>query len=134
MGSYFANSPDSRGSYHCIITLAYMEKAMTPTEKNDLNRRFAKLCGIESEDIVISDDLYQEIYPDFVSDPRLVLEVMMKREDAEQWAGEISQVLKVSPQCHEYTVPASLILDTTGLLTLKGIEWMEKQAEPGGGE
>jgi hypothetical protein len=69
-------------------------------------------------------------HPNFCADPRLVLEVMKKTGMLDQF---------ILSLLDEYTsfeqIPHFLryyILDTTGLLALKAIEWMEKQTEGGG--
>jgi hypothetical protein len=112
---------------------------MTPKE---INRKFAKLariccheenigylpdygciCGFkDSRRWVLKKHLLKNPNPDFCADPRLVLEVMMKRED---WS-EFLFVIVAALTCKEERCPLiRYILDTTGLLAVKAIEWME---------
>lgn len=115
----------------------------------EINKRFAELTGIcwhrQAEDKewfechrcscrldIPTIEFYQhcrEANPDFCADPRLVLEVMMKRDG---WLGLIE------PDCIEYSnlgvlsgafVLAGFMTNTTGLLALKAIEWMELQKQ-----
>jgi hypothetical protein len=123
----------------------------------DSNRRFAKAAGICRHMVrnysLIRDhrevspptcscrktfftDVSLEMHikrenPDFCADPRLVLEVMMKREDwLEFWESTGWNDAHFGEQ--ELSIPISYILDTTGLLALKAISWLEKQTEGGG--
>jgi hypothetical protein len=110
---------------------------------SEINKKFAELAGVEPE--------YYDIQcpacgtncnnnsafctppipclPDFCADPRLVLEVMMKRkgEDEEfieflinQWDGDYAMT---ENECCLWMV--DYILDITGKLALAGIEFME---------
>ena len=107
----------------------------------DKNKRFAELVGIcwcepeyYNEDIdkchkcgaIYSTGRRSTAHPDFGADPRLVLEEMMKRED---WGG-FSQFLflKYGIEMTGVTsifTPIEYILNTTGLLRDKAIEWLE---------
>jgi hypothetical protein len=72
-------------------------------------------CGEEFH----NGELHIEVSnPDFCADPRLVLEVMVKRED---WG----EFLYESGYYKTRTELIKLILDTTGLLAIKAIEFME---------
>jgi hypothetical protein len=108
----------------------------------DINREFAELCGIHiheyaktgasvwkcscgrvicSNPNVCGTDIF---YPDFVSDPRLVLREMMKREDWPEFAESLRQHAdKIGIGSMEYII--DLLLDQTGLLVKAAITWME---------
>jgi hypothetical protein len=108
-----------------------------------INKRFAKLAGIcwhkpskpeycdgslGGRCKIIRDD-----NPDFCGDPRLVLEVMMKREDWYYHVGRtkygfLLSLFKYHQEDVEGAVSSMLknyILDTTGLLAMKAVEFME---------
>jgi hypothetical protein len=104
----------------------YREEAMTTTE---INRRFAELAGIpfksghESFDYHtrgnwIPDD------PDFCTDPRLVLREMKKRSD---WGIFYYNILTEKDGYGGKDFRLDLVLDTTGLLALRAIKWMEEK-------
>lgn len=118
-------------------------------DKNDLNRRFAKLvcllhehsggmfdclCGKSFSSI--NEILYHidvNPCPDFVSDPRLVLREMMKRRDREKFLRSLcnshtpdNYFDKVS---FYYFIDGNGELETTGLLCKAACEWMEKERE-----
>lgn len=95
----------------------------------EISQKFAELTGCNVKEW--NGKYYDEI--DFCADPRLVLEVMMKRED---WHNFISLVGKYSilsgddpGEPFDPWVRLDYILDTTGLLALKGIAWMERKGE-----
>jgi hypothetical protein len=109
----------------------------------DANQRFAELAGIcWHEPVATSDVEYSIIHigwrctcggisciaenPDYCADPRLVLEVMMKRED---WPKFAPMVGRWDGSTAEYFVRSDYLLDTTGLLAMKGIEWLERKEE-----
>lgn len=107
--------------------------------KQEINRKFAELAGICWHEIVrepyvcscgayceTERTAYWHIHndnPDFCADPRLVLEVMMKREDWPEFMRSLQIVDNPCLFLQKYT--EDYILDTTGLLALKAIEWME---------
>lgn len=99
------------------------------------NRRFAELAGIRWHDEIGNKVLYkcscgfQSVYtsdadkhfssnPDFISDPRLVLEVMRERED---WIDFMDFYICISG---DY-IPIDIILVCTGKLLDLAIEWLE---------
>ena len=121
---------------------------MTNTEREQINRRFAELCGLcwherkrinSMGEMVCTcgitffpngfDGHCKDNNPDFISNPTLVLVEMMKRED---WPEFI-----VKQFTYSYTEPIrafseDYILDTTeGKLALAASEWMKKEAMGG---
>ena len=111
------------------------EKEERLLEPVDLNQRFTLLCGscwhelvaatrfkcscdfITTYGVEFNQHIRDNPNPDFISDPRLVLREMMKREDWELFPC-------VSGDRH---IDVDYILDTTGLLVKAGIEWLEKE-------
>jgi hypothetical protein len=116
----------------------------------DPNRRFHELAGlcwheiieqeVESESGVVSflcacgacysrmddfEDHAAESNPDYAADPRLVLEVMKKRED--WWLFSRLSGFWVIPfeAGEKIYLDTAYILDKTGKLRDKAIEWME---------
>jgi hypothetical protein len=94
---------------------------MTATE---INRKFAELAGIPSRFAPFT-------YPDFCADPRLVLEVMMRREDWQKFGKLYLMFASFTTEDpleenYNFAISTKEMMDTTGLLALKGIEWMEK--------
>lgn len=91
------------------------------------NRRLAELLGISPKKIPgIGREI--DVYPDFASDPRLVLREMMKRKDWPIFA----KTLKYSIGDREYhgdtqTVGIIYILDTTGRLRDAAIKFLEER-------
>lgn len=75
---------------------------------DQINKRFAELVGIPRG---IAHYPYE--YPDFISDPRLVLREMVKRSD---WEDFQKQVID----------PFAYILDTTGKLVTLAIKYLDK--------
>lgn len=118
---------------------------MTPEQ---INKRFAELAGVPwHEKASIKPDISpngavwvtlvvcscgDEVFdcqwadhrknPDFCADPRLVLEVMMKRRD---WKDFVWVVGIYKEQTNKIYICYDYIRDTTGLLALAAIEWME---------
>jgi hypothetical protein len=107
------------------------------------NKKFAELCGIFWHEPKTQRNINlgwkcscgehncRFVNPDYISDPRLVLNEMVKRPD---WrigdsSGFISQI--GIPSLHGVrlfdNVKIEYILDTTGLLLDKGIEFMEER-------
>jgi hypothetical protein len=118
-------------------TVIARKEAMT---KEDINKRFAELAGIcwhECEYEVVdgftkwvcgkcnkSRNTSDPDPNDYCSDPRLVLEVMMKREDWHPFFIDMGlPVMK-----GHYCIPIYWMLDKTGKFALKAIEFMEKNA------
>lgn len=105
----------------------------------DLNQRFAELMGIDEGDFCICG-LNKEAHrfethsfvgrdiPDFVSDPRLVLREMMKRDDYNQFL--IEKIFKYGWTAR---MTIELFLDTTGLLVKAAIKFLEKGEGKGEG-
>jgi hypothetical protein len=126
----------------------------------EINKRFANLAGICWHEIVFdplgkaefpyckhckkedipwhwdySDGHCERIAdrnPDFCGDPRLVLREMMKRED---WLKFMYYMHNQVLEKHDGYDPLAYytndyLLDTTGLLALVGIEWMEGKEKP----
>jgi hypothetical protein len=115
----------------------------------EISERFAELAGIPFHILFYDYEKRQWLCPctikpitfeetvnhynlDFCDDPRLVLEVMMKRED---WSEFISSVGIVHNGIlpydeHEgayFYIDFEFMINTTGLLALKAIEWMEEK-------
>ena len=99
-------------------------EAMTPTEKDALNREFAELVGISPYESVFGNgDGVGKRPIDFAADPRLVLREMKQRKD---W-GKFVFVVGEWPGA--WTTQGSIvcyILDTTGKLRDKAIEFMKE--------
>ncbi len=96
---------------------------------NEINNRFGELSEIKPERINGLNMYSQEVdrleYPNFCRDPRLVLEVMMKRKD---WPHFQMTLFKETAHGRiADCIPIIYMKDTTGLLALKGIEWLEMQ-------
>lgn len=97
------------------------------------NRRLAELFGIcwidvnnlDDEGICLKCGKAYESHsnPDFAADPRLVLREMMKRED---WMYFHESIGCLDPE-HRYldAVLIDYILDQTGLLRDRAVEWLE---------
>ncbi len=96
----------------------------------DKNREFAELCGVNPtkvENAIVFPGTMDK-WPDFAADPRLVLREMMKRED---WWKFILSIWDDYPTIEESTHRffTNYIIDTTGLLRDKAIEWMKGRGE-----
>lgn len=79
-------------------------------------------CGLTQE---IRE--YGEEYnpnPDYCADPRLVIEVMMERED---WLEFAAHYLIVDVHSQEDGIQIDLIMDKTGKLAKLAIEWLGKK-------
>jgi hypothetical protein len=98
-----------------------MEETMTPTE--ELNRRFAKLCGIPwFEDEGHWGDGYKlRANPDFCADPRLVLKEMDKLNMLDKFI--VNRYLHRHPMMLVHG-----ILDETGLLCEAACEFLKQEA------
>uniref|UniRef100_A0A6H1ZZ56 Uncharacterized protein n=1 Tax=viral metagenome TaxID=1070528 RepID=A0A6H1ZZ56_9ZZZZ len=82
----------------------------------DPNREFAELLGLpEDEDWMCPVD--------FVVDPRFVLREMRKREDWPEFAFK-EMIFSNSGKCG---ISLNYILDTTGLLRNKAIEFLKEE-------
>lgn len=97
---------------------------------DQINKRFAELAGIHIDldsDGQCSCGQFHSLtnpIPDYCADPRRVLEVMMKRED---WMGDFGFEVFISPTGDYGVISVDIILDKTGQLALKAIEWMEER-------
>lgn len=100
----------------------------------DKNRRLAELLGIE---VCLGDrwDYELKAYvprcPDFASDPRLVLREMIKRKDWEDFFCLVGNRTSNRPWGEGFTelILFNYILDETGLLRDKAIEFLEEFLE-----
>ncbi len=102
-----------------------MSPLMNDQERNQINRRFAKLC-YPGKDCTYN--------PDFISNPRLVLGEMKKGEDWDTFAYVIGSPFWESDKdgrCTDikhYTVDIDYILDETeGLLVKAAIEFLRRR-------
>jgi len=106
---------------------------MTPTERDNLNQRFAKLCGIPChswETKGIDGKTYVHTDPDFCADPRLVLREMMKREDWKNFHRTLVGAMIWDEEREIYgifAIAVDYILDETGLLCKAACDFMEKE-------
>ena len=89
-------------------------EVMTPEQ---INRRFAELAGLIP--YTSPSGVERNDYPDFCADPRLVLEVMMKREDYQDFMYECFKGFDTL--INQFT---ELILDKTGKLVLSAIAYL----------
>jgi hypothetical protein len=97
------------------------------TSVSDLNRRFAELCGIRAIKINCNlDNTFTRKYPDFISDPRLVIREMVKRSDWAKFIMAVGTVQEVGIGRMQYYVDIKYIL-VPGLLAKAAIEWLEKE-------
>lgn len=116
----------------------------------DINRRFAKLCGLCWHELtfypVINDefcaicscgknfrwlpfahDHERNSNPDFITDPRLVLREMDKHPQGRLFYASLIYGIGFDEQDDEGYISRDLMTDTTGLLVKAAIEWI-----PGG--
>jgi len=116
------------------------------TMKVDQNQKFAEMVGVEVDNICDGNLLTDEcltisepecldcskrkpIYPDYAADPRLVLREMMKRKDWPRFLDSIDGM----HNCYDYGqeivwrdwIEVKYLLDTTGKLRDKAIEWLK---------
>ena len=64
--------------------------------------------------------------PDFCADPRLVLEVMEKREDFNRWIAVLNGLSLDEDNCLiDNAIPIDYILDKTGKLAMAAITFLE---------
>jgi hypothetical protein len=112
----------------------------------EINKRFAELAGIcwhEKDGGIYPFRFpckkcgeiveWQDAYPNFCADPRLVLEAMMKREDWYYFVGRTKYGFLLSLfRYHQedtegavYSMLKEYILDTTGKLAIAAIAWLE---------
>ena len=112
----------------------------------DINRRFAELVGLCWHEWVasysqrickhcgyrVSASDYGPANPDFISDPRLVLREMMKRKDFLEFSRDKLDCPWEDDRVYWNYVHTDYILDTTGLLAMAAIEWLEKEEEARG--
>lgn len=120
---------------------------MNNPEREQINRRFAELCGLCWHDYIwhssnigiywecrcghkITEWNKRKINPDFIADPRLVLREMRWRKD---WNGTF--IYFIGGETHsgsnyrkvQELIPVDYILDETeGLLVLAAIEFLPK--------
>ena len=99
----------------------------------DRNKRFAELVRVrwypadpskppEDDWVFCGGKIWGALdNPDYAADPRLVLRVMMKREDWRDFAEWAFN--------GDYQTLAEMTLDTTGKLRDKAIEWLEGRKE-----
>jgi hypothetical protein len=108
----------------------------------EINKRFCKLAGLcwheetgwKNEEVFPSIDEQQYkvqykiryVNPDFCADPRLVREVLMKREDWYLLQRKLTNDCPGGDDETEFFLKTYL-LDTTGLLAIKAIEWLKEQ-------
>ena len=103
-------------------------------DQNRRNRELHNLLGLPPQGHDVQGetcDHYYETWPDYLKNPWLVLKEMMKREDCFRFLDSLFPTWTHSRDA----VSAHLvdyILDTTGLLAMRAIEWLEKQTEGGG--
>jgi len=101
----------------------------------EINKRFCELAGIEWIDRpdtmcpCCADNLSYNA--DYCSDPRLVLEVMMKREDWPEFRDHSNTIDGYYIEDIFYVnladyIRVDFILDKTGQLALLAIRWMER--------
>lgn len=114
----------------CGIIIKLIGKKAT----DEQNRELHELLGLCWHDFVDADGyctcgeyhtaIRGFMNPDYATDPRLVLREMMKRED---WSEFISAIYCSSSRTNECSIEwaFSLILDTTGLLRDKAIEFLK---------
>ena len=100
---------------------------MTPEQ---INKRFAERAGIKPKKFYYYPDAPgTEYYPDFCADPRLVLEVMKKREDWIEFADRSMVIATIDPftDACTYAIPIYKIQDKTGLFAREAISFMEEK-------
>lgn len=109
--------------------------------KEQINKRFCELAGIhwhhyiEDDNFVLICSCGHKTYfyenccanPDFCDDPRLVLEVMMKREDFTGFLNSLDGRIGDWQDLLEWFI-YNYMIDKTGQLALKAISWMEEKA------
>ena len=101
-----------------------------------INRRFAELSEIswhepravpDGESIrCVCGEIHWKGYPknpDYCADPRLVLEVMMKRKDSGSFISDLT--CRYCNPAHGFI--ENYLLDKTGKLVLAAIKWMEEK-------
>ena len=103
----------------------------------DLNREFARLVGlcwheydtetlncIHCEKVMWRKDSNN---PDYAADPRLALREMVKRKDWPEFRHKIGTVMRIIKDKPAILVNIDYILDTTGLLRNKAIEFLKEK-------
>jgi hypothetical protein len=89
----------------------------------EINKRFCELAGRHPFSYYGTDDKLINEYPDFCAHPKLVLEVMMKREDWPEFRDANKEIFYTD--LADY-VRVDYILNRTGQLALLAISWIEE--------
>lgn len=97
------------------------------------NREFAELVGIEPELVNLFNNIIEEyevesVYPDFAADPRLVLREMDRISKLHAFlVWLLSADTEGVPLVANCLIKYRYILDTTGLLLEKAINFLKKK-------
>jgi hypothetical protein len=92
---------------------------MTTTE---INKKLAELLGVEPKTIHFGTVFphYLNVWPDFCTDPRLVLDELDRKGNLDQFVDSLWTMAS-----RPYAIPVLYIRNTTGLLAAKACEWLE---------
>ena len=93
----------------------------------EINRKLHEALGKKPEFIETSLTTAEYVYPDYYSDPRLVIEAMREKEDFHQFLGWLGGYVEwIGGILEEEQIPIDLIMDKTGKLAKLATEWIER--------